>query len=312
MFFKNGLAGVCLLTATAVFAAQDYAALDKDLEIMGQVLATALEQPSHDDDVTRNLHLREVKATYLLGQGVVFTIYTHNGRHFRGGLMDKMAMIGMPMDFDWSDIDIEIEGDSVLLEFDDNLKELTNNALRYAQSAVASANEKMQALREQERDLQHSTRELSRHKQNLDFERQHADADRAADLQAELAEVEAELNKMQLRRDALAQRRAEAESQRKEQRQQQQSEREAERQQVLLHLEQTLVDTFCRFGGGMRALEKGEYINVVVPGLGKSKSIRTGTWQDRVYVFKHKDVQACAKQKLQEKALLEKAQTYDI
>ena len=95
----------------------------------------------------------------------------------------------------------------------------------------------------------------------------------------------------------------------KQKQQTQQDKRLANRKDYYQKLAISLVDTLCTYGNSLKALPKGEYVNIVLK-LAGDKVGRS--YQDKILVLTKRDINACAMDKISTKKLLASAKNYQF
>ena len=81
------------------------------------------------------------------------------------------------------------------------------------------------------------------------------------------------------------------------------------RQQHFSALNNTLVETLCLYGNGLREVPNKEHVSLIIKGAGKQN---TRGFKDQILVFNKKDINDCANSKLTVKKLLAKAERYQF
>mgnify|MGYP000076608708 CR=1 FL=1 len=71
--------------------------------------------------------------------------------------------------------------------------------------------------------------------------------------------------------------------------------------------EESVGDMLCKYGAGIKALPKDENVSFVLSKFGSTDS---RSKQDKIYVFQHKDIQDCVRDKIDANKLLSQANTY--
>ncbi|GAB3028018.1 hypothetical protein [Bowmanella dokdonensis] len=295
---------IAALTAPQLQAAQDLAGLNKELEIMTGIMNTTLRQDRSKGDI----RVRSLDATYLTGQGVLFEMNTSGaglGFSFNfGELFGGVPPAPAAPAVSGGDYQFHIQID------DDELDSRIEEAMEVARDALRENREKLGELREQERELAWEMREYERRKRDLEFEKRHAEGERKKDLNQDTQELETELARLRERQKEVAQYAQELE---KEQQQQALKQQEALQQQYksfLAGFESNVADVLCKYGAGLRTLPQDEHVSLVLKNF--MQDPQGGGRQDKIYVFRNQDVQACVTGKLNAQKLLEQVRTYQF
>ncbi|GGD66076.1 hypothetical protein [Lacimicrobium alkaliphilum] len=295
------------LVAGSAGAATDMQELHKELEIMQSIMQTALEQNSKDE----KLKVRDLDATYLDGYGVVFEIAAAGGnRIFRfnfGELFEGLAPNPpMPPSPGGENGDFEIN-----LDFDEQtIEENIEYAMEQASEVWQQVAEKTQRLKSEVRELAWEMRENERRLTDLRFEKRHADEQRLKEIEQQSAELRKELRELEQKKEKLT---ASAEKMEQEKRQQIALKRQARQQQYksfLARFEDTLADTLCKYGSGLKSLPEDESVSVVLKDFVQQDE--RGDRQDKIYIFRQQDITACVTGRLDKDTLLGKVNTYQF
>lgn len=329
MKLRKTLTFVTLVSLSSTFAgaigntamAAELADLNKDLEIMGTILQTAVKQNA-DGGKRNRYRVRDIESTYLAGQGAVFTMNTSgSSQHFFRFFDDDFNVF-----FEEGDIKAPVpplppvpvidsaDYENVVIDIDpEELEEIAEGAIEQAHEALRNVRSKMRDLRHEERELTFEEREIERRKRDIEFEQRRADGDRQQELKDELKELEMELAKLNKEKSKVVKIRVEMEEDSKEKAKKRQAEETAKRQQFLAGFEDAVADSFCRYGSGMKSLNKNEKVNVVLQNFGQQSSDpkrRSQSKQDRIYIFNYKDIRDCVADKIDANKLLDKAEVY--
>lgn len=301
------------LTNNAV--ANEFDDLHKQLDIMSNIIksSVAVQKGRKSSNITG------VETTYLKGQGVVFTINSssrsnHWGNYNFNFVMPEIPPLpAVPPVNDLANVTVEFadEDSEVYLdehEFSGNLAEVMEKAAENYERALDSLNddrERYRNLREQQRDLSYEVRDLEREKRDLEYQMRRADKSSQAEL-AEQAKV------IEVQRAKIKKARVELEAKSEELRKQQQlekAEQEKERTQYYQGLTTSIVEAFCSYGNGLKAVPKNENISLIIKSGGDKVGNR---FKDNIYVFSKKDITDCAIDNINAKALFEKGKGYQF
>lgn len=283
-------------------AKTNLAELDKELEIMTSILHTSLRQDGGD----KGIRVRKLDATYLAGQGIVFDIATTGvGRgfvfEFDGLFNDNMIppIPPVPDGQGKSEFNLEI--------ITDNWSEHVEESVERARELAEQARERLRELRQQQREFAWQQRDYERRKRDIEFEMRSADQPRLKQLQQELQTLEADITQSEEKRTAL-----ERNSQQLERQQEQQAaERAAKKQQQVAQFistfERNLTDSLCKYGAGINALPQNENVSFVLKNIAEHDADK-----DKIYVFRHKDIEDCVRNKIKSDQLLAKSENYNF
>lgn len=295
--------------------------LNKDLEIMGTILQTAVKQ-TRGGDKRSKYRVRSVDTTYLASQGAVFTIRTSGAGHSFFKFFDDDFNVFVEEGSEHAPVPPvpPVPGvestrfENVVIDIDpEELEDIAEGAIEQAHEALRSVRMKMRDLRHEERELSFEEREIERRKRDIEFEQRRAEGERQNELENELKALDNELAKLNSEKNKVVKIRVEMEEENKEKAKKRHAEEAAKRKQFLTGFEDAVTDSFCRYGSGMKSLNKNEKVNVVLQNFGQQSTdpqSRNNTKQDRIYVFNYKDIRDCATDKIDAKKLLGKAEVY--
>lgn len=296
---------VASMWALPIAAKTDMNALTGELEIMSSILQTALKQ----DSARGRLSVRNIDYTYLHGQGVVFKM-TMNSYGYRQvfAFIDGHPSVPVapvaPNVFHLKDGDIDIHMD------EDEIEDAVEEAMERAEYLSRESSSKLRSLGEKLREISWEQREYERRRRDLEFEKSNSDNERKEDIEEQLGELNTELKKLQAKRTEIERYKTKTETERQAQLQQRKEAAEQESKRFLANFEQNLGQVLCRYGAGLKALDDKEYVNFVLSDFDSSDRHAQQSSQDRVYVFKHSDIQACVKDKISQERLLQNTQVY--
>lgn len=295
------------LLAGPATAATNMQELHQELEIMQRIMQTALEQNSQEEPI----RISDLDATYLAGQGVVFELATGKGsRIFRfnfGEMLEGLTPDApMPPSADGEQNNFEIN-----LDFDEQaMEENIEFAMEQAQEVWQQVAEQTQRLKSEVRELAWEMRENERRLTDLRFEKRHADEQRLKEIEQQSEKLRKELRKLEQKKQELT---ASAEKMEQEKREKLVLKRQARQQQYkkfLARFEDTLADTLCKYGSGLKSLPRDEKVSVVLKDFVQQQE--RGNRQDKIYIFSQKDISACVTGKLDKESLLGKVNTYQF
>ncbi len=302
---------LALFAATIGFgqaqAKTDLQELDKELEIMTNILQTALGQNKQREGI----RFRSVSNTYLASQGIVFDINTSNGGwHFNFDFGDMLS--GLPMVAPVAPVPPtsgEHGGGNWSIEIDsDEWEEVAREAVELRREVVRETQHKLRELREREREFSWEQREYERRRRDLEFEKRNADQERLKELEQRTKELDKELEELQGKRKEVSQYAQEIEAQQKKQAEEQNAIKKKQYVRFLADFEANVADVLCKYGAGIKALPDNENVSFVLANL--TSDANSQRKQDKIYVFSHKDIQSCVRDKINANDLLQKANTY--
>lgn len=291
----------CALAAQAKEA--NYSNVKKQLTIMENILkASGANNKAHMSA------LRRVSSTYLAGQGAVFTVAT-NPSHVWSSLSHFIPVAPTAPTAPVA----SAYADSMSYSFSSNdIEEMVEHEMEAAQNKYEAAMEAAEHQREMQRELAEALRDLRYEERDLERE--------ARDLQyqvkrmkgEELKEVKAELEKIAEKKKAVEKERAKvAEKVAKVKKATKEKLKERAKKRVLENkaLVKNVVDTFCLYGNGLKAVPKSENVTLIMKYAGEKVN---NQYQDQVFVFRKKDLIDCSSEKISSDKLLAKATSYQI
>lgn len=294
---------VASLGLTQVQAKTDLPELSKELEIMTGIMQTALRQ----NNSRAGIRFRSIEATYLAKQGVVFEINTSNsGSSWHFDLGNVLSGISVPTP-PTPPVAVSGDGGSWVVEVDDDWVELAEEMAHGVQEAMRDAREKLRDLREREREYSWEQREYERRKRDLEFEKRNADEKNKKRIEQRTKELETELQKLKSKQAEVSKYAAQIEQEQKKQNAERNAAKQKEYKRFLAGFESSVGDLLCKYGAGIKALPDNENVSFV---LSKFGSIDSRAKQDKIYVFKHEDIQDCVRDKIDANKLLSQSDTY--
>ncbi|MFT4655032.1 MAG: hypothetical protein ACI82S_002692 [Patiriisocius sp.] len=284
------------------YALIDYKALSKELEIMDSVMATALKQASESEIIV----VRDLRTTYLAGQGVVYSIATSNkSRHLRFG--DNIFISAPPVPPFPSR---SVTSTRIFEEIEQvEIEMAIEHAKEDAEHAFGRDNQNLRETRSSARNIEWRLRDFERRAQDLEFELQTADKTRKEEIQSQVTKLNAQnksLNEQKLKLQEVA---LKIEAEQKQKRELQKAEMVKANKAFLDAFEQSVSNNLCRFGAGLRALPKNEHITFILNNFNNADPDGN---TDRIYIFTAADVTRCVQDKIDVKQLLAKATVYNF
>ncbi|GGF67896.1 hypothetical protein [Alteromonas lipolytica] len=295
-------------TLSPVASAQDLPELNRQLTIMSGVIETALEQDTRKDAVS----FRSIDATYLAGQGVVFTIRTSSGKQFFNFDLSEILSNIPHMPSAPPAPDAEGEQMETRYEFvyeSPDWEDTANEVIRRVEHIVRETDDRLREFRSDRRELQWEIRELERRNRDLEFELSTADKERKKEVEKELKAMQKEKAALEQKQQALALETKElAEEKRAELAKQKQAQEESYKR-FLANFEASIADTLCSFGAGLRELPNEEHITFVLDDFARTEA---GNKSDRVYIFTKKEIKRCVIEELSPGDMLANARVYSF
>lgn len=292
--------------------ASEFDTMHKQLNIMSKIITSSVAV----QEGRKSSKINSVESTYLKGQGVVFTINSSSRSNNWGNykfdfvMPDLLPVAPLPPTAEIaSSVIVEMSQDE---EFQENISEQVSNAMEIAaesyERAIDSLNndrELSRELRDQQRDIAYQVRDLEREKRDLEYQMRRADenskeelAEKVKALKATEKEIEKERLKLIEKSNALSKKQMEKKLA-----------QEQERVKYYQGLTASLVDTFCLYGNGLRAVPKNENVSLIIKSAGDKEARR---YKDKIYVFSKQDISDCAADKINVAKLLEKGKGYQF
>lgn len=289
-------------TIGSAHSATNMTELSKDLAIMSSILQTALQQGNDD----KGIRFRNLDVSYLADQGVVFEVSTTKG--------------GWNFNFDFGDIVNALpiaprapvapagNGNHWVIDIEqEDFEQEVEQAMEHAQDAMREAREQLRDLRNRERELSWEQREYERRRRDIEFEKSHADENDRKELEQEIKELNKEQEKLNTKRQEIDKYASEIEKEQQKQAQATKEAREKQYRAFLARFEENVADVLCKYGAGVKSMPDDEHVSFVLNGFGEEKGRDR---QDKIYVFKNKDIKSCVAEKIDTNKLLSNAQTY--
>ena len=277
-----------------------------EVGIMLNILQASLKQQSSD----KNIRFRANAVFYLADQGVVFEIDSgrHGGNFFDFNFNGLNGLIGSipnaPTAPNAIGRDFEINIDEKEIE------RMVMNFVEHGEHYDDDLSDKMHDLGEEQRELGWERREYDRTRRDLEFEKRKADSDRRKEIEKRLNELSKGVAKLEAKANELERFRSELEAERN----QEVAKRHAVKQKLykesLSSFEDTIGNMLCSYGAGLRSLSDDENVTFLLSDFIDADNDSVIGSHDKVYVFKHKDIQACVTGKSNKDKLLTAAKTY--
>lgn len=290
---------VATMGLTQVQAKTDLPELSKELDIMTGIMHTALRQSNN----RAGIRFRSIEATYLANQGVVFDINTSSSGGWHLDLGNVLSGISVPT----PPAAISGHDGGWVMEIDDDFVDMATEMAEGVQDAMREARDRLRELREREREFSWEKREYERRKRDLEFEKRNADQDRKKQIEQQSEELEAELAKLKSKQAEVSEYAKQLEQEQKAKNAERQAAKREEYKRFLAGFEESVGDMLCKYGAGIKALPKDENVSFVLNKFGSEGSRKK---QDKIYVFQHKDIEDCVRDKITPDTLLSQSNTY--
>jgi hypothetical protein len=144
----------------------------------------------------------------------------------------------------------------------------------------------------------------------LEFEKRNADAQRRKEIQKRQNELNKEVAKLESKTKELEKFRSDLETERNQEVEKRQAVNQKIYKESLSLFEDTIGNMLCRYGAGLRSLSDDENVTFLLSDFVDADNDSVIGSHDKVYVFKHKDIQACVTGKSNKDKLLAAAKTY--
>lgn len=282
--------------------------LNKDLEIMGTIMHTTLQQKVPNS----NIRVQRITSSYYAHQGATFYVVVNNDRwqlQDASAEVDMTPSISVPANPPTAVEDLNVEQiDGV----DVDIHIAPEDPVEQADSQLKDTRKRLRDYRHQARKLDFDQRQFARQKQDREFELRLADDDSKPQLQEELQQIEALLARVEDQRIEVKSYIATLERESIAQVESQKRRISASRSEFLRSFEQDLVAVLCRYGSGFKQLPSNEHVNVVLRNFAEERSERNDAVKDRIYVFPNGSIQRCVSSAIDSDKLLAAAAVYDF
>lgn len=287
-------------------AATNVTELRNELEIMTNILQTSLKQNSPQ----KGIRSHSVEVTYLVDQGVLFEIRTAGtegsfdfnfNRVFDGFVVPSAPVAPV----------VQLSGGRVELNMDERELEIfVEDAMEHAQEQMHNSRDQLRELAEQQREIAWEQRDYERRRRDLEFEKHNADSNSRKNIDEQLAELAAETAKLEAKRVEVERYNKKLETEQKQLAEQRLATKIKQYSEFLASFESSISNVLCSYGAGIKALPDNENISFILSDFGSAAATGHKGKQDKVYVFKNEDVQACVRDKMTPQKLLNGANTY--
>lgn len=274
-----------------------------EVGIMLNILQASLKQQKSD----KNIRFRAESVFYLANQGVVFEI--DSGRH--GGNFFGFDLNGLINSIPKAPLAPNTNGGRIEIDIDENeIERMVMSIVEHGDHYDNDLSDKMRELSEEKRELAWEKREFDRTRRDLDFEKRNADSDRRKEIEKRLSELNKGVAKLEAKTKELETFRSNLEAERNQQVVKRQAATQKLYKESLSLFENTIGDMLCRYGAGLRSLSDDENVTFLLSDFVDADNDSVIGSHDKVYVFKHKDIQACVTGKSNKDKLLTAATTY--
>lgn len=285
------------------FAQTDKAALNEEMAIMSNIMKTSFSHSSRD----ASMRIRGIDSTYLAGQGAVFTISVRNNRGFSFGDFsfhsDDVHFIQEPPEPPEAPA---IYASSLEALQNGEFEDLIESAVEMATEALEESRDRLRELREREREYAWEERGLERELKDLEFALRNLEDDDRQKVQTRKTQLQASLDSLRKRKKEIEDYATELREEQEIKLKEQNAARQKEYARFIGQFEDRVSDMLCKYGAGLRAIDKSENVSFILSNIGDGK----GGKQDRIYVFGLENVQKCVRGNVSEEKLLENAESY--
>jgi len=295
----------CAVAFTCSLMADEFDNMHKQLDIMSNIIKSSASVQNG----RKNSAITGVESTYLKGQGVVFTINSSSHSNRWGNYNFNFVMPDIPPIPPLSDLgDVLDDEHEFTVEINEDVTHAMENATNSFEKAMDELNDDREiyrSLRDQQRDLSYEVRDLEREKRDIQYQLKRADKDTKSKLMEEIKQLESKRIAIEKSRVDLSAKSAELRKQQDVKKQEQ----EKERVHYYQKLTTSLVESFCLYGNGLKAVPKNENVSLIIKSAGNKDGRR---YKDKIYVFSKEDILHCAIDKITPKQLLAKGNGYQF
>jgi hypothetical protein len=299
------------LATTVTMAADngEYVAMHKQLDIMSNIIKSSVSV----QEGRKGSKITSIESTYLIGQGIVFTINSSSGNNQWGNFNFNFAMPDLPV-APIAPIAPRVSSRSSKndREYEAQINESVARSMEEATQAYEHAMESFEhnregyrELREEQRDLSYELRDVAREKRDIEYKLRRAKDDDKNELKKELEVLKKQMAKLEVSQKEFKER---SDVLQKEQ-QAQKLEQEKARGTYYQGLKTSLTETLCLYGNGLKALPKSEHVSVILKSAGEKQGRR---YKDSILVFNKKDISDCSADKITVSKLTAKSKNYQF
>ncbi len=288
-----------------VTASPNYVEVDKELEILSNLLTTVLKQEQRDG----NIKFTGIESQYLSGQGVVLSVNT-NQRFGGYSVLNFPSGINVPVPpepprlffkrREWLDSGVA-DAPDVEVIIEDRVDEVVKMFDKESDS--------FRETRLKARGLARDLRSVERETEALRFELEQAEEKRKKEIEKRIQALEEQTKENNIKREKLKEEAEKLAKQYKLKHEEKIAEAKQLKLEFLSSFEALVSDNLCRFAGALRSIPSNEHISFVLP---KFDSDVSRSNKDRIYVFKMRDVIDCSQDKIKPTKLVSNAEIYDF
>jgi hypothetical protein len=298
--------GLTLSPVHAKSSETDIKEVRNEVGIMLNILQASLKQQSSD----KNIRFRAEAVFYLADQGVVFEIDSgRRGSNFFGfdlgglnGLIDNIPRTPVAPNAPSGHFEIDID--------EKEIERMVMQFVEHGEHYDDDLSDKMRDLSEEQRELGWEKREYDRSRRDLEFEKRNADTQRRKEIEKRQAALDKEVAKLEAKTKEIEKYRNDLEAEHNQEVAKRQAVKQKLYKESLSVFEDTIGDMLCRYGAGLRSLADDENVTFLLSDFVDADNDSVIGSHDKVYVFKHKDIQACVTGKSNKNKLLTAAKTY--
>lgn len=297
----TSLSAAIMMFSSVAYSATDYQELSEELEIVSSVLHTSLKQDTQD----QGIKFRAMQTSYLANQGVVFTVST-SGQASRFFISKgDFTSITLPSAPPAPPLPprLDLDGNHISTDMQHTIDE----AMASVRHLFDESSDKLRQVQSEVRALSWQVRDAQRQQRDLDFEMRGASESRKNEIKLASSELEKKLAKLKQEQASLQEYSLQLQNEHKAALAEKTAKREEKQKGFLAAFEEGVVDSLCRFGGGIRAIPNSENISFVLSDFNQSTKA-----SDKIYVFKVSDIKKCVQEKLKPAQLLSAAKVYDF
>lgn len=300
------VAGSLSATVNGADSKHYYLAMHKQLGIMSNIMQSSFTPESGDNPGYNT----QIDSVYLQGQGIVFTVNSSTGYPDQAANFNFVlppmpplpALAGLTKGPDSVDRGQELSKRQRHIS-----EKLASAQEKYQQAlnSLSDGREHWRDIREAQRDMEHDVRSIDREIRDLDYQLLRANKEAKNDLKQVLMQLKQQKVALKEKATKLNKRSAEYAKQKKDK----QLKRSKQRQSYYTKLSQSLAETLCLYGNGLKALNKNESVNIILKSAGERVGQR---YQDKIFTYKKSDINACTADKINVAKLIEKAKGYQF
>ena len=260
----------------------------REIQIMNNILKASL-------NAENGIKVRQINGAYLAGQGYSFNI---SASGVSGGFGSWRQFFSNP-EIDFIDEELVIKSEKMTTE-------LANEAYQVAMEALRVSSDKMREFAEQEREIEYEIREVERERRDLNLERRHAQQkEKEKEVKKEIEKLEKKIAKLEVEKKELRDKRDDVKNDLKSKTKEKQKKAAETRKQNIRIVTNTLAQTLCDYGAGLKSLSKKQYVNFIIDRA-------SGDKQDLVLIFNKAEINKCVVGDIDAKTLLASVTSYSF